>query len=209
MHELFVLSETVPVEPGTSPFRVRGVIYDRILEHARRLPGGLDAFLADVRDPRVAFFLRQTFRFRDPYDALPLVPAQVALSRLQGADFEVATRGRAAQGAVDLIPRMFRLILGFSRPRAWALHAPRLMSEYCGFGNVSLEGAGDGGALFDVGPVPQFLAASHVNTLIGIFEGSLGVLRARNVASRYFDVARAGDSEGYPLLRYRLELGWS
>jgi hypothetical protein len=209
MHELFTLNEMLPVDPGTSPFRVRGVIYDRIVEHARQMPGGLQAFLSEIRDDRVRRFATQQFRFTSFYDSLPVSPMQIALSRLQGMDFETATRRRAAEGAHQLIPRMFRLILGFSRPRAWALHAPRLTTEYCGFGDLELVQAGDTRAVFSIASVPQFLAASHANTLIGIFEGTLAVLRARNVVSRYFDVKLLAPEGDHPLLSYRIELTWS
>jgi hypothetical protein len=136
-------------------------------------------------------------------------PMQIALCRLQNQDFERATRVRAAEGAHRLIPRMFRLILGFSRPRAWALHAPRLMSEYCGFGEIALLHARDKSAVFSVGSVPQFIAASHANTLIGVFEGTLDLLHARDVASRYFDVKPEGSRDGHALLSYQLEVTWS
>jgi hypothetical protein len=209
MHELFTLNETLPVDPGTSPFRVRGVIYDRIVDNAKQVAGRFQTFLDEIHDERVRNFAGQQFRFTSSYDALPMGPMQVAICRLQNQDFESATRARAAEGAHTLIPRMFRLILGFSRPRAWALHAPRLMSEYCGFGDIQLQHARDKSAVFSVGPVPRFIAASHANTLIGIFEGSLDVLHARNVASRYFDVREAGARDGHPLLSYQLELNWS
>jgi hypothetical protein len=209
MHELFTLSEILPVDPGTSPFRVRGVIYDRIIEHARQMPGGLAAFSSELKDERVRRFANQQFRFTSFYDSLPVTPMQIALSRMQGVDFETATRRRAGDGAHQLIPRMFRLILGFSRPRAWALHAPRLTSEYCGFGDLELVQAADTRAVFSIATVPQFIAGSHANTLIGIFEGTLAVLRARNIVSRYFDVKLIGPQDGHPLLSYRIELTWS
>jgi len=209
MHELFTLSEIVPVDPGKSPFQVRGVVYDRAIEAAKRVAGTLDQFVADLPDPRVRAFMKQPFQWTGFYDALPLTPIQISLSRQQGREFEEATRARAADGAVQLVPRVFRMVLALARPRIWALHAPRLMSEYCGFGDVRLARVTDTGALFEIVPIPQFFAASHVNTLIGIFEGTLSVLRARHVTSRYFDVKASGTRDGHPLVSYKLEVTWA
>lgn len=209
MHELFVLDEIAPVPPGKSPFRIRGLLYGRAIDHATKIAGTLDAFSSHLRDERIRRFIAQPFGWNTHYDALPMSPVQIALARLQGKDFELATRARSAEAAKQLIPRMFRLILGFSRPESWALHAPRLMSEYCGFGAMDLAEVTDRGAVFRVSGVPQFAAASHANTVIGIFEGSLSVLRASDVRIRYFDVELSGEQEGLPTLAYKLEVGWA
>jgi hypothetical protein len=209
MHELFTLEETLPVDPGQSPFAVRGVIYGRMVDHAIQIAGRLDEFVEGLPDARVKDFLKQQFKWTQFYDSLPMTPVQVHLSRLQGRDFEEATRARAAEGANRLIPRMFRLVIALGRPRSWALHAPRLMSEYCGFGEIRIVHADDQQAVFHIDAVPRFIAASHANTLIGIFEGSLALLQAKNIASRYFDVAPVGEQDGHPLLSYALELSWN
>src|SRR5258706_13773172 len=134
MHELFVLDETLPCEPGESPFQVRGVLYGRAIEHATRFAGSLDAFIAGLPDPRVGQFVRTRFQWKGLYDSLPLAPIQIHLSRLQGRGFETATRLRPAEGAQRLIPSMFRPILGFGQAKSWAIHAPRLRTDYCGVG---------------------------------------------------------------------------
>jgi hypothetical protein len=209
MHELFMQEEFVPVHPGQSPFQVRGVIYERTIEHAKQIAGSLEAFVAELRDERIRAFMTQRFKWTGLYDALPLAPIQITLSRLQGRDFEEATRARAAEGAKQLIPRLFRLVLALTRPRVWANHAPRLMSEYCGFGDVRLGPVTDTSARFDVVLIPRFFAASHAATLAGIFEGTLSLLRAKDIASRYFDVELAGTRDGHTLVSYKLELTWT
>jgi hypothetical protein len=209
MHELFVLDEIAPVPPGKSPFQLRGVVYGRAVEHATKIAGSLASFSPHLKDERIREFIAQRFEWNGLYDALPIAPLQIALARIQGKDFETATRARAAEGALQLIPRMFRLILGFTRPRNWAHHAPRLMADYCGYADMQLVQATDRRAVFSVVGVPQFVAASHANTVIGIFEGSLSVLRASDVRIQYFDVERSGERQGFPTLSYKLELGWT
>ena len=50
MHELFKVTDVLPADPGTSPFHVRCLYYTRLLDHARSLPGGRDAFFAELKD---------------------------------------------------------------------------------------------------------------------------------------------------------------
>jgi len=208
MHELFVLDETLPCEPGESPFQVRGVIYGRAIEHATKLAGSLNAFAEGLPDPRVRQFVKTQFKWNGLYDSLPLSPIQIHISRLQRQDFETATRARSAEGAHRLIPSMFRLILGIGKAKSWAVHAPRLMMEYTGVGGVHVLEAGERRAVFGLDEIPQFVAAGHVNTVIGIFEGTLTLLRASSVKSRYFDVRRSGEKQGHPMLACSIEIDW-
>lgn len=208
MHELFVLDETLPCDPGESPFQVRGVIYGRAMEHAAKLAGNLDAFAAGLPDPRVRQFAKTRFKWNGLYDSLPLSPIQIAISRLQGRDFETATRARSAEGAHRLIPSMFRLILGIGHAKTWAVHAPRLMMDYCGVGGLLVRETTEHRAVFEVEEVPQFVAAGHVNTILGIFEGTLSLLRVSSVSSRYFDVRLTGTKHGLPMLACSIEMQW-
>src|SRR5262245_60966145 len=112
MHSSFHLDEFVPVAPGTSPFRVRGLYYARVIEAAKNLPGGMDQLLGDLADSRVRDFMRQKFQFMGWYDALPTMPCAVAMTRLRERPFEEYMRETGRAAMQKLIPSMFRV---FSR----------------------------------------------------------------------------------------------
>lgn len=183
MDPLFEILDTVRVPPGTSPFHVRGLLYEQILKHAGAMPGGVPGLLAQIEDEQIRTFMKQRFRWTEWYDALPMTPVQAALCRMQKGEFETLTRQRARLAAESLVPRLFRVVLGMGNPKAAAGHLPRLLAQNYDFSDVSLQvGQGEGTALFR--KVPRAIAPSFVNVVVGLIEGALGLMGAKNVQTK-------------------------
>ncbi len=206
MHELFKLSTRVPVEPGKSPFRVKGTYYTRTLANVELVPGGLPAVLAAIEDPRVKDFVQQKFSWNDDYDVLPIMPISVAIAKVRGGDYEALFRERGRIGSREEIPRFFRMLLSFSSPRTLAERLPLIATRLFEFGSVeevrTTETTGTGRHR----GVPLFVAPYIANTVCGMLQGALEVAAKRRVVSaRYTTVVPDGEVAGLPTVAIRYE----
>jgi hypothetical protein len=207
MDPLFQVSDVLATAPGTSPFHVRGVFYDQVRKHAAQEPGGLRAFLSEIRDDGARQFMSQRFGWADWYDAIPMVPVQAALCRLQDGDFETLVRKRSRAAGESLVPRVFRMLLGLGSPQAAATHIPRLLAYYFDFGEVRIEtGKTTGKGQFM--NVPRVIAPSYVNTLIGFIEGGLRLMGAKLVEASYSDVAAGPPLHGFATISCQANFRW-
>ena len=208
MHELFRLDETLPVPPGTSPFNLRGVSYARLLEDAKALPGGVERFLDELVDHRVRDFMRQKFQFMNWYDAFPLLPCAVTMTRIQDRPLEAHMRETGRESMRKLIPSMFRVLSRLGGPRLAASHAPRLFQMYFDFVEFKVTYVDDDGGTGTVSGVPLYLAPVAVNLVLGFIAGVLESLGAKEIVSGYRDVAVSGCRGGFDLVTCRGEFAW-
>ena len=79
------------IEPGASPFKIKGMAYRGHLDYvARKIDGGLEAFAGatESEDPKLrAFFFDQNFVPSAFYDILPLVIAGIICGKMTGKRF--------------------------------------------------------------------------------------------------------------------------
>lgn len=209
MHELFRLDQSVPVQPGTSPFHVRGIYYTLILQHARSLPGGMEQFLSQVTDSRVREFMNQPFKFMNWYDAFPTLPCQVALARIRGGPFEDFIRERARLSMQKLIPSMFRTVSKLAGPAAAACHAPRLLQHYYDFLQVEVNDVGGSEGYGTVSGIPLYLAPVNINGILGLLAGALESLGGNDIRTTYSDVDVTGKKGGFDTISCRLHVEWT
>lgn len=207
IHSLFSITETLSVAPGSSPFHVRGVFYDRVLKSAATSPGGVDALIREIRDPRARTFAGQQFRWSEWYDAAPMVPIQVALCRLQGGDFGHLVQRRARAAAEALVPRVFQMLLGLGSPKAAAEHLPRLLAYYFDFGRIELEVDTTHGRGV-LTHIPRIVAPGFVYTVLGLVEGALQLMGAKLVSGSYSDVALGSPVHGFETIRCEMTFRW-
>lgn len=208
MHELFELTEVLPVAPGQSPFHVKGLYYTRLLDHARSLPGGRSAFFKELKDERLPEFYSQRFGWSKWYDALPTMPAHIALARARGADFETLTRERGKLAGQAIVPAMFRAVLALASPQAMAQHMPRMLManfDFMRHQGVRIERSSGVG---ETSAIPRILAPSVSNTVMGFIEGVLDLAGYTQVRARYTDVVEDGVQEGFPTVTVRYEFSW-
>lgn len=205
MHELFSLTTSLPVDPGSSPFHVRGTYYTRLLGHAQLLPGRLPTLIAAIPDDRVRTFLRQNFSWNKWYDALPLMPISVALAGLRGESYEQLFHQRGYIAAREEIPRVFRLLLSLSSPRSVGQRMPLIATSVFDFG--SIENTRDTDTTF-AGVhrgVPLLIAPYVANVVAGFIQGALDQAGAQRAVSRYTDVTLDREVAGYKTVSIRYE----
>jgi hypothetical protein len=208
MHESFRLDETVPVPPGTSPFNLRGVSYARVLEDAKTLPGGVDRFLDELVDHRVRDFMRQKFQFMTWYDALPLLPCAVTMTRINDRPLEAHMRAKGRESMRKLIPSMFRILSRLGGPRLAASHAPRLFQTYFDFLEFRLTYVNDDGGSGTISGVPLYLAPVVLNLSIGFINGALESLGAMDIGASYRDLTVSGSRGGFDLVTCHSDFKW-
>lgn len=199
MVSLSELTETLPVRPGESPFRARGLFYDQVLRQAAALPGGTPNFLAQIKDERVREFMGQRFKWNDWYDALPMTPVQAALCRAEGVDFETAVRRRSRVAAESLVPRLFRVVIGMGSPKLAAEHLPRILVQNYDFAQVRFDVTGNQGVGI-ISDVPKIIAPGFVNMVMGLAEGGLRLMGAKTVEHRFTKIAAGTPQHGYETL---------
>jgi hypothetical protein len=208
MHESFRLEETVPVPPGTSPFHVRGVIYVSIIDSVKTIPGGMDRFLDELVDARVRDFMRQKFQFMGWYDVCPALPSAVAIARIRGRPFEAYIREAAKDSMLRLVPSMFRLFSRLGGPRLAAAHAPRLFQTYYDFLDLRLSRVSDEGGSGTLTGIPMYVAPQILNHVIGIIDGALESLGAKEIEATYRDVTVSGSHCGFELVTCHGDFRW-
>jgi hypothetical protein len=203
----FEINEVPPADLGKSPFRARGVFFDRVTKAAAGSPGGIPAFLEQIKDDRVRTFAGQNFHWPDWYDALAMVPMQAALCRLQGGDFETLVRKRARAAGEDLVPRIFRMLLKLGSPKAAATHVPRLLDYYFDFVETAID-VSDSEGVGIMKHIPRMIAPGFVNTALGLIEGGLHLMGARRVNGSYSEVTRGAPLHGFETIDCKLTFHW-
>lgn len=207
MDPLFELTEELAVPIGASPFRCRGIFYDQLIKHSASLKGGTAGYISQIRDPHIREFMGQKFRWMEWYDALPSTPAQVALCRAEGGEFETLVQARARKAAQSLVPRLFRVALGMGNPKLAAEQLPRLLAHNYDFANVTVEVTGNEG-FGTLHKMPRAIAPGFVNVVIGLIDGALRLMGAKSVASQYSNVRPGPPFHGFETLSCDIVSRW-
>jgi hypothetical protein len=206
VHELFRLDPVLPVAPGESPFRVRGLYYDRFLAHLKTQPGGLRAVLDKVEDPRVVAFIQQPFTWLGWYDVLPLMPLCIAIAG--GRDFEKEVAERTYRAAFDVIPSLFRLALRLPGPAAFAAQTATITAMTMEFVRLDLKEFTDTHSSGWGRGIPLYIAPHWASTVIGFFRAALEMRYSVPVRARYTHVEREGTRDGFETVAIRFEFEW-
>lgn len=208
MRPEFELSDVPPVSPGLSPFHVRGRYYQRLLMRARKLPGGTEALLAEVRDSSVRRFLQQSFSWNGWYDALPTMPTYAAMARLAGRDFEPLVTEGARTAARELVPRFFRFVVQLASPETMAARAVAIIVHATDFVQVSFDRIGSGYATATGAGIPRYIAPNLSALVVGWFRGMLELNRMTDVQGRILSVFPAPPRNGFEIVTIRFEFVW-
>lgn len=207
MDPSFDMTEELERPPGTSPFHARGIFYDHLLKHASTLPGGIPRFLSEMRDPAVREFMSQRFKWTEWYDAIPMTAAQVALCRIDAGEFETLVRARARRAAQNLVPRLFRVVLGMGNPKLAAEHLQSLLVRHYDFSDLAVEVTGNEGR-GTVQRLPRRIAPSFVNVVVGLVDGALGLMGAKSIEGGYSNVREAPPAHGFPTVSCDIHFRW-
>jgi hypothetical protein len=208
VHELFRITEKLPMPAGQSPFHIRGLYYDRLFSRVRQLRGGMDELNRQIVDDGVRKFVNQKFTWMGWYDALPTVPICAAVARMTGEDFETSVREGTRIASLKLVPKIFRMVLSLSSAGASAARITQhIMStvDYVQIGEIKY---GDGHATGTGYGMPLLVAPHASNLMLGFMQGVLEASGANDVRAKYTDVALDGTREGYHTVTIRYEFHW-
>ena len=203
LHPLFEFGEGSRLEPGQSPFRVRGVAYCRMLEDANALPGGITAFRKGLAEGNASGFFAQSFRWMEWYDALPLNAGTLVLARMTGVAPEMMARIGGEMAARHLVPRMFRVLLGLSGIRGAVQHISWVLPWFYDFGNARVLSATDDSTSVLLSDVPKIVAATYVNTVLGFMAATADLIGRTPATVEYADVTMTGERDGFARLSMR------
>jgi len=198
----------LPIAPGISPFQVKGLAYQTVLEEAdAQVPGGLPAVLATLSDPALVRFFEQTFLAMSYYDALPILPLSVAICRLRGISFAAGVRAWAELRAQQDL-QIYRTVLRTLSPDQAFLGMIRLWPRYFMFGRISAECRGPAFWEMRLEELPSLL----IPWFLPLVEGYISVvLRATGIAEsslRVVDVPTLSKGPSLDLCGMRVEVRW-
>jgi hypothetical protein len=129
--------EALPMPAGTSPFRMKGVVYLGHEEFASNaIPGGERAVSGAFRDPALRAFLEQRFLAASWYDVLPIVPVWYQCAKLLRQHPTDFLKERTRHQAQRDIHGVYRFLLKLVSAEAVAVRIPRIMQQYFDFGRT-------------------------------------------------------------------------
>jgi hypothetical protein len=200
----------LPFSPGTSPFRVKGVLYLGAFEYLdRHLPGGHAAVLRGVDDEAVARFFAQPFIASGWYDALPGVPLQHVAARTAGAPLVDFVKRLARWQAERDTRGVYRFLLGLASAEMIVDRVPLLASRYFDFVKVEQERLGPREYAAVVTGVPAQLATLYTCITEPFLSVAMETAGARDVRFRWEVPTPDGVRAGAPLVRLRRHLRWT
>ena len=203
MHPLFEFGDASQLEPGNSPFNVRGVAYCRMLQDASALPGGITAFRKGLAEGNASCFFAQAFRWTEWYDAVPLNAGTIVLARMTGVDPEMMARIGGEMAARHLVPRMFRVLLGLGSIRSAVQHISWVLPWFYDFGNARVLSATDDSTSVLLSDVPKITAATYVNTVLGFMAATAELIGRSPAVVEYNDVTMTGERDGFARVSMR------
>jgi hypothetical protein len=181
--------------PGTSPFRVKGLVYQGAHQfYDERISGGSRAVTAQLADPVLAAFWNQPFVARVGYDLLPMIPICQAAAQAAGVLNLDLIRESARWQAKRDIGGVFRLILKLASPELVARALPRASMQYFEFGAARGELLGRGRLRAVQTGVPLPLVPWMTTCVAGFSPIALEMAGARDVVVEH----RLGPVEASP-----------
>ena len=122
---------------GTSPFHVRGSVYQGAMAHAdQHVPGGLRRVREACTDPALAEFVGQSFNSTGWYDVLPMEPLSGVIAELLGLEKNEYLEQRTREHATRDLVGLYRLLIRAVSARTVALFFAKLSTRYYDWGSM-------------------------------------------------------------------------
>jgi serine/threonine-protein kinase len=148
----------LPCAPGTSTFYVKGIAYQGVVLLAeRKVPGGFVALARELDDPDLLAFVRQPFLSASRYDILPMIPLNLAISRLLNKPLATlaAEQGRA-QATFDA-RYGYRRVFEAMTLEAFHTYVPRIAGTYFDTGECTAERIGPAHVVVHRRRLPEYV----------------------------------------------------
>jgi len=192
--------EALPFPAGTSPFRLKGVVYQGHADYANEfIPGGERAVADSFRDEGLRAFFHQRFLASSWYDALPIVPVWLACARLLGQEANDFLRERTRHQAQRDIHGVYRFLLKLTSAESIAVRMPRVLQQYFDFGRTEASVVAPALVRARVTGVPMGLVPWFRIVSETFLQVALELSGARFVQIRRLAVDRDGTAHGVPL----------
>jgi len=208
MHPLFRVDDPLPVAPGESPFHMRGVYFDRVVSRVKDECGGFAPLLQAIDDERVRAFVQQKFQWNGWYDVLPIMPIYGAVAHLRGQDFETCVREGTRRGAIEAIPRLFRVALRLTGASALAGRLAQMVIYSSDFTRLGIQSVTDTSAVATGSGIPLYVAPHIANLSLGYFRAALELRGNADVDGRYTTVTKDGERDGFETVTIAYEFSW-
>lgn len=206
---LFDLPVVPPFTPGSSPFRVAGVVYRGLFDFIEsNVTGGTRRVMSELREPALARYIEQRFSVAAWYDATPVPYLGQAVARARGVSFEQQVRdsNRWSEGRTGGIYRALLALLSSDRI---AMALPRAATIVHDFGKISSQAVGPRRIVGVRSGVPRMLvrwmALSHSTYL----ELALKRIGATSASAAFGAPEREGVTNGIETYRLPFELTWA
>jgi hypothetical protein len=201
--------EQLPFAPGTSPFRLKGTGYRGHMAYAAaNVPGGTDAMIRAMRDPRLRAFFEQPFLASSWYDILPLLPAGHACAALMGKPYDDYLRQRTRMQAKTDLSGVYSVLLKFVSTENVALRLPRLLSKYFDFGRIETTTDARGAVTCVSSGIPRILFHWYHTVLTTYVTVALEVAGAPPVTIDHTPPEPDGAVVGAATVRFRWHIRW-
>jgi hypothetical protein len=203
----FELPAALPFAPGTSPFRVAGVVYKGLIAFVdANVTGGFDAVRRDL-PPQVAEYLDGPRDLFAKYDAIPLPFVNLAIARRRGLRFDEQLRdsnrwSEAQNGA------LYRAVLAVLSAQSVALALPRATAIAQHFGRTSTRVMGGRSVSGSRSGVPRTLVRWTGFASAHYLEGALTRAGAREPQIEYGTPTLDGEVSGEPTYALPFSVTW-
>jgi hypothetical protein len=195
--------------PGTSPFHVKGHVWQGALEYyPTRVPGGRAALDARL-DPELRAFCGQRFLAASWYDALPINRVSETVARLCGVDQQEILRDRSRWQAERDIRGIYRMLVKLVSPETVATRFGRVILQYFDFGSSEARILGPGRCEIIERGIPVPLALCMVPIAEGWAATALTHAGAREVGFHADPPHKDGDKQGMDTYTIRFDVTWA
>ncbi len=207
--EIIRLILGLPFEPGTSPFRIKGVAYKGHVEFMdANVPGGMAAVKAAFPDARFATFFDQTFLATQRFDVFPLVMSTAVGSGLMGQSFQEVAMSRTRFQANQDRGGVYRMMLRLAPSAMLAKRVPKILGQYFDFGDVESVSRGSNAVVSTIRGIPVALAPWYAPVVAAYSEEVLAQGGAHGVTADYREVEITGTVDGTPVCTVEVTMTW-
>jgi hypothetical protein len=192
-----------------SPFRARGILFQRDMGHAERtVSGGMEAVLHAAGNPHLTAYFRQSFSAHRWYDAAAITLVAHVAARLRG----VSLTQYAREGVPAYVDAAFSgvsgIVLRSLSLEAIATWLPKASSWFNDFGTIETRATGDRLVRATRTGLPDFMVLGWA--IAGIEFAELALKRCGSKETRVYPLAVEDDGErdGQRLNRVSFEIAW-
>jgi hypothetical protein len=195
--------------PGESPFHVKGGIYlGTVKFFTRQVEGGLEALYKEIEDPALLAFIQQKFLPSSWYDVLPVAPLIRAEARAMKLTTMQYLRQRTQFQVREDIGGVYRMLLKLISPESVAMRLPRLLTQIFDHGSAEARLVEPGHIESTLSGYPKILWEWYSTAFEIYSETAIGLAGGKKASSLARPPEDMGESDGVPLIRFRMDARW-